>query len=292
MSAKLQFRIFTLKAYISLFILPLSLSRSFSLRKTVKNDSLILSVISRGRVTGVNEVSGSTLIHHLLINNINNSFFITDNTFYWLPEGFLLQNLSQRLFPVIYCNNKKKSSFNHHFNDWSFFPSLKLNHKSHLIKLNGKWMTLIMQKIRMKDAFSQSLTTCNDTIWPMWQILRGSRRSMIIFPFGIINKRAILRKMLCLFQLWGRVPPIDLNMNKRSWDLIWGRVLGRTKKSKGSIERTLCTGARIGLPEVSKIIHQIGTYHTPLYAILCGRDTKMASQFVGRQITQQNIRTW
>ena len=59
----------------------------------MKSDSLISSVISRSNVTGVNEVSGSTLIHHLLINNINNSFFITDNTFYWLPEGIFITKL-------------------------------------------------------------------------------------------------------------------------------------------------------------------------------------------------------
>lgn len=60
------------------FPLNLTLSR----KNFVKNDRLIFSVISWGSVTRVNEVSDSKLIHHLLINSINNSFFINDNTFY------------------------------------------------------------------------------------------------------------------------------------------------------------------------------------------------------------------
>lgn len=211
----------------------LSQSLTLSRKNSVWSDSLTFSAISRGSVTGVNEVSGSMLIHHLLINNINNAFFITDNTFYWLPEGlFYYKTYLKSSFLLSTAIIKRKK--NHHsiiilMTD-HFFPSLKLNHKSHLIKLHGNWMTLIMQKIKTKDAFSQSLTTGNDAIWPMWPILRVSRRLTIILPFGFISRRATVRKTLCLFPLWGRVPPTHVLTNKKgSWGLIWGRFLWRTK---------------------------------------------------------------
>lgn len=140
-----------------------------------------------------------------------------------------------------------------------FSPSLKLYHKSHLIKLNGNWMTLIMQRIKMKDALSQSLTTCNDVFWPMWQILRASRRSMIILPIGIKNKRATTRKTFCSLQLWHRFNQHIYTRGPR----VWLEAVSQEGPRKAKPVARENSGTRIDFSEVSKTILQRSTYYTP-----------------------------
>lgn len=43
----------------------------------------------------------------------------------------------------------------------------------------------------------------------------------VIFPCGIINRKINTGKTVCPFQLWDRVQPTHLYMNKRSWCLTW-----------------------------------------------------------------------
>lgn len=128
---------------------------------------------------------------------------------------------------------------------------------------------------------SLKASQCNDVVWPMWQILRVSRRSLIILPFGITNKRVTLRKTFCLFQLWDRVQTTHLHVNKRSWWFDLGEVLIKDQEKQSvAIEKYLLGSKnRFFWTLNAKIIHLIRIYSTP--SICYGSDTKMPSQSAG-----------
>lgn len=127
---------------------------------------------------------------------------------------------------------------------------------------------------------SLKASQCNDVVWPMWQILRVSRRSMIILPFGITNKRVTLGKTFCPFQLWDRVQPTHLHMNKRSRGFDLGSYKGPRKAKSVAIENYLLGSKNRFLWTLNaKIIHLIRIYSTP--SIGYGSDTKMPSQSAG-----------
>lgn len=68
---------------------------------------------------------------------MNTYFFITDNTHCRLPEASFVAKVISKALPQDLPQLKKNTqeTFNHLLNDRTFFPSLKLNLKSHLIKL-------------------------------------------------------------------------------------------------------------------------------------------------------------
>lgn len=110
----------------------------------------------------------------------------------------------------------------------------------------------------MKDAFSQSLTTRNDTIWPVWQIWEEAAGRLLHLPVVSSTEKLPRKKPFCPFQLWDRVQPTHLYMNKRSWSLTWG---GSMKDQRKQSQRTMYSGARLGFFEAYKVTHVLHTHH-------------------------------
>ena len=164
-----------------------------------------------------------------------------------------------------------------------FSPSLKLNHKSHLIKLNGNWMTLIMQKIKMKDAFSQSLTTRNDTIWPMWQI-REEAAGRCYLPLWYHQQKSYHGKNPLPLPAVGQGSTNTSVHEQEVLEFDLGEVLMKDQEKQS--QRPRYSGARLGFFEASKVTHVLHIYHiTSICSIWWERHKDAAPQSSGGEDT-------
>lgn len=117
-------------------------------------------------------------------------------------------------------------------------------------------MTLIMQRIKMKDAFSPSLTTCNDVVWPIRQILRVSRL-MITLLWVLPIKELLLEKYFISSSFETRFK----NTSVRGYRVRvgWGSYEGSRKTTPVSTEDYMFR-SKNRLLELSQMIYVICNY--------------------------------
>lgn len=131
-------------------------------------------------------------------------------------EQFLVLKLSKRLYPISATikknprkqqqNQKNKQqqkkpptkiqkTFNHYFNDRSFCLSIQWHLKSHLIKLNNKWITLTTLRIKAKDALSPDTETWHANDLPQRKRIYNLAKQTILSRLFIFSNKTPLQQL-------------------------------------------------------------------------------------------------